>query len=188
MERNHTRALPDRDQQSRNIAAADNDFRVALDEVEIQLAEQTRRTPLATHAQDRADSIVGKRGVDVGEAVGIAARQVAMGREHMRADAHPVARTLQPDFGLSNFAWLTGMVGRRNERNRISGSKCAGFDHRVAASSIENWTSAERARTVAWTPSGSVNWCMPCPKRMPYTTGMPKSERRSRITSSSPKL
>src|SRR5690348_11608245 len=85
MEAHEIAAPADRGVKRRDIRVSDHRLRSTPQCCVIEAIEDAHRTVAAANAPDRIDAIVGNRGVEIGESLIVAAREIAIARQRMRA-------------------------------------------------------------------------------------------------------
>lgn len=109
----------DRRMQRGDVAVADQRLGVAPDQFKVELVKQAHAAVAPTHAQDGVHGRIGKRCMQVLQALLVRPRQVALRLQGTRVDTAPVAAVNEP---LANLLRIKPRRARRGD----NGKTCVG--------------------------------------------------------------
>ena len=128
MEGDESGARVDRRVQRGDVAVAEQDLGVATNQVIVEARDDAGAAPAAADADNAADVAIREHRVDISGAVLVAAGEVAVAIEHMRADLHLEAEGLEGLADDVEVDAVVGGAGRIDQADGVTGLKSRRLD------------------------------------------------------------
>ena len=120
MEADQVRSRQQREQKRRDVTVAEHNLGIGRNQVEIDEGQRARGAPSSPQGDDAADFVIGKRRVDVGRPVRVAAGQVTVSGHDMLADPDPQPKRFKRLHGDQQLVLIVGDRCRSHERHQVA--------------------------------------------------------------------